>query len=84
MASLLIAGNSAVIVGALYAGCDCFFGYPITPASEILHEASRYFPKVSRKFVQAESEEAAINMAYGAATCRSPRARRLLWTGHEP
>lgn len=68
MASLLIAGNSAVIVGALYAGCDCFFGYPITPASEILHEASRYFPKVSRKFVQAESEEAAINMAYGAAT----------------
>jgi 2-oxoisovalerate ferredoxin oxidoreductase alpha subunit len=68
MASQLIAGNSAVIVGALYAGCDCFFGYPITPASEILHEASRYFPKVSRKFVQAESEEAAINMAYGAAT----------------
>jgi len=68
MSSQLIAGNSAVIVGALYAGCDCFFGYPITPASEILHEASRYFPKVSRKFVQAESEEAAINMAYGAAT----------------
>ncbi|VVB71323.1 Ketoisovalerate oxidoreductase subunit VorB [uncultured archaeon] len=68
MASQLIAGNSAVIVGALYAGCDCFFGYPITPASEILHEASRYFPKVGRKFVQAESEEAAINMVYGAAT----------------
>ena len=44
MASQLVAGNSAVIVGALYAGCDCFFGYPITPASEILHEASRYFP----------------------------------------
>ncbi len=67
MASQLIDGNKAVIVGALYAGCDCFFGYPITPASEILHEASRYFPKVSRKFVQAESEEAAINMVYGAA-----------------
>jgi 2-oxoisovalerate ferredoxin oxidoreductase alpha subunit len=67
MASQLIAGNSAVIVGAIYAGCDCFFGYPITPASEILHEASRYFPKVDRKFVQAESEEAAINMVYGAA-----------------
>jgi 2-oxoisovalerate ferredoxin oxidoreductase alpha subunit len=57
-----------VVVGALYAGCDCFFGYPITPASEILHEASRYFPKLGRKFVQAESEEAAINMVYGAAT----------------
>ena len=68
MASQLVAGNSAVVVGALYAGCDCFFGYPITPASEILHEASRYFPKLGRKFVQAESEEAAINMVYGAAT----------------
>jgi 2-oxoisovalerate ferredoxin oxidoreductase alpha subunit len=63
-----MAGNSAVIVGALYAGCDCFFGYPITPASEILQEASKFFPLVGRKFVQAESEEAAINMVYGAAT----------------
>ena len=68
MTSQLIDGNSAVIVGALYAGCDCFFGYPITPASEILQEASRFFPKLGRKFVQAESEEAAINMVYGAAT----------------
>ena len=67
MTSQLVDGNKAVVVGALYAGCDCFFGYPITPASEILHEASRYFPKVDRKFVQAESEEAAINMVYGAA-----------------
>lgn len=63
----LIKGNTAVIIGAMYAGCDCFFGYPITPASEVLHEASLYFPKVGRKFVQAESEEAAINMVYGAA-----------------
>ena len=68
MASGLMAGNSAVIVGALYAGCDCFFGYPITPASEILQEASKFFPLVGRKFVQADSEEAAINMVYGAAT----------------
>jgi 2-oxoisovalerate ferredoxin oxidoreductase alpha subunit len=68
MARQLIKGNSAVIVGALYAGCDCFFGYPITPASEILHDASKYFPKIGRKFVQAESEEAAINMVYGGAS----------------
>jgi len=68
MATQLVKGNSAIIVGALYAGCDCFFGYPITPASEILHDASRYFPKVGRKFVQAESEEAAINMVYGGAS----------------
>ncbi len=67
MPAQLVDGNSAVIVGAMYAGCDCYFGYPITPASEILHEASKYFPKVGRKFVQAESEEAAINMVYGAA-----------------
>ena len=68
MATQLIKGNSAVIVGALYAGCDCFFGYPITPASEILHDASKYFPKIGRKFVQAESEESAINMVYGGAS----------------
>jgi 2-oxoisovalerate ferredoxin oxidoreductase alpha subunit len=51
----------------MYAGCDCYFGYPITPATEILHEASKYFPMTGRKFVQAESEEAAINMVYGAS-----------------
>ncbi|MGZ4857463.1 MAG: 3-methyl-2-oxobutanoate dehydrogenase subunit VorB [Methanobacteriaceae archaeon] len=67
MAIQLIKGNTAVIIGAMYAGCDCFFGYPITPATEVLHEASLYFPKVGRKFLQAESEEAAINMVYGAA-----------------
>ncbi|MFI4911537.1 MAG: 3-methyl-2-oxobutanoate dehydrogenase subunit VorB [Sedimentisphaeraceae bacterium JB056] len=67
MATQLVKGNTAVIVGALYAGCDCYFGYPITPASEILHEASKLFPKLGRKFVQAESEEAAINMTFGGA-----------------
>ena len=60
-------GNAAAVIGALYAGCECFFGYPITPASEILHEASGHFPQLGRVFVQAESEEAAINMVYGAA-----------------
>lgn len=68
MSNQMIKGNTAVIVGALYAGCDCFFGYPITPASEILHEASKYFPMVDRNFVQAESEEASINMVYGGAS----------------
>lgn len=68
MASQMIKGNTAVVIGAMYAGCDCFFGYPITPANEILQEASKYFPMVGRKFVQAESEEAAINMVYGGAS----------------
>jgi len=67
MSVRLVKGNTAVIIGAMYAGCDCYFGYPITPANEILHEASHYFPKAGRKMVQAESEEAAINMVYGAA-----------------
>ena len=67
MATQLVKGNTAVIVGALYAGCDSFFGYPITPASEILHEAAKLFPQAGRRVVQAESEEAAINMVFGAA-----------------
>ncbi len=67
MATRLVKGNEAVTIGALYAGADCFFGYPITPASEILHEAARLFPALGRKFIQAESEEAAINMVYGGA-----------------
>ena len=68
MSTQMVKGNTAVIIGALYAGCDCFFGYPITPASEILHEASKYFPMLGRKFVQAESEEASVYMIYGGAS----------------
>jgi len=67
MTTQLVKGNSAIVVGALYAGCDCFSDIH-NPASEILHDASKYFPKVGRKFVQAESEEAAINMVYGGAS----------------
>jgi len=67
VATQLAKGNSAVVIGALYAGCDSFFGYPITPANEVLEEAARLFPPAGRRMVQAESEEAAINMVYGAA-----------------
>jgi 2-oxoisovalerate ferredoxin oxidoreductase alpha subunit len=69
----LIKGNEAVVVGALHAGCDCFFGYPITPASEIAHAAAAWFPRAGRVFLQAECETAAINMLYGAA-CAGHRA----------
>ena len=62
-----VKGNEAVVMGALYAGCDAFFGYPITPASEIAHAASDYFPALGREFLQAECETASINMVYGAA-----------------
>ncbi len=62
-----VKGNEAVVIGALYAGCDVYFGYPITPASEIAHAAARWFPAVGRDFLQAECETASINMVYGAA-----------------
>ncbi len=63
----LVKGNSAAVIGALYAGCESFFGYPITPASEVAHDASTWFPALGRVFLQAESETASINMLYGAA-----------------
>ncbi len=64
---MLLKGNEAVVFGALLAGCDCYFGYPITPASEIAHTAAEYFPKLNRVFLQAECETASINMVIGAA-----------------
>jgi pyruvate/2-oxoacid:ferredoxin oxidoreductase alpha subunit len=65
---ILIKGNEAAVRGAILAGCRCFFGYPITPASEIAHEAARLMPLVGGTFLQAESEVASINMVYGAAS----------------
>lgn len=62
-----VKSNEAVVIGALYAGCDIYFGYPITPASEIAHAAAKWFPMLSRTFVQAECETASVNMMYGAA-----------------
>lgn len=71
---LLLKGNEAAVYGALLAGCECFFGYPITPASEIAESAALLFPRLNRTFVQAESELAAINMVMGA----SAAGRRVL------
>lgn len=67
MKRAFIKGNDAVICGALCAGCRAFFGYPITPASEIAHDAMKAFPEAGGLAIQAESEVAAINMLYGAA-----------------
>jgi 2-oxoisovalerate ferredoxin oxidoreductase alpha subunit len=67
MARQLIKGNEAIIKSAILAGCRAYYGYPITPASEIAEAAARYFPVTGGTFVQAESEVAAINMVYGAA-----------------
>ncbi|MCP4550291.1 MAG: 3-methyl-2-oxobutanoate dehydrogenase subunit VorB [bacterium] len=67
MAKEFIKGNDAIVKAALLAGCQSFYGYPITPASEVAHAAAKYFPRVGRTFLQAESEIAAIQMVYGAA-----------------
>jgi pyruvate/2-oxoacid:ferredoxin oxidoreductase alpha subunit len=67
MGKIFIKGNEAVIKGALLARCEAFFGYPITPASEIAEAAALLFPQSGGVFLQAESEVAAINMVYGAA-----------------
>lgn len=64
----LCKGNVAVIKGAMLAGCGAYYGYPITPASEIAEAAALFFPQVGSVFLQAESEVAAINMVYGAAS----------------
>jgi len=61
-------GNVAVVKGAILAGCRSYYGYPITPASEIAEAAAEYLPQVGGTFLQAESEVAAINMVYGAAS----------------
>jgi pyruvate/2-oxoacid:ferredoxin oxidoreductase alpha subunit len=63
----LCKGNVAEVKGAILAGGRAYYGYPITPASEIAESAALYFPQVGGTFLQAESEVAAINMVYGAA-----------------
>lgn len=60
-------GNEALAEGAIRAGCMAYFGYPITPSSEIAEYMARTYPKIGGTFLQAESELAAINMVYGAA-----------------
>lgn len=67
MSRQLMYGNEAVVYGALLGGATHFFGYPITPASEIVHAAARYFPRLGQVFLQVESEVNAINMLFGAA-----------------
>jgi pyruvate/2-oxoacid:ferredoxin oxidoreductase alpha subunit len=63
----LLKGNEAAVHGAILAGCKSFYGYPITPASELAESAARLFPACGGTFLQAESEVAAINMLYGAS-----------------
>ncbi len=64
---VLMKGNEAIAEAAMRAGCRHFFGYPITPQTELAAYMAKKMPKVGGLFLQAESEVAAINMVYGAA-----------------
>jgi pyruvate/2-oxoacid:ferredoxin oxidoreductase alpha subunit len=68
MRKQLMKGNEAIVKSAILAGCRAFYGYPITPASEIAETAAQYMAQTGGVFLQAESEVAAINMLYGAAS----------------
>ena len=67
MAVELLKGNVAFAEAAVRAGCEAYFGYPITPQTEALEHMAQRMPELGRIFVQAESEIAAIHMVYGAA-----------------
>ena len=64
---VLMKGNEAMAEAAMRAGCRFFFGYPITPQTEVAAYMAKMMPKVGGTYLQAESEVAAINMVYGAS-----------------
>ena len=65
---VLMKGNEAIAEAAILAGCRHYFGYPITPQTEIAAYMAKKMPKIGGTFLQAESEIAAINMVYGVAS----------------
>ena len=65
---VLMKGNEAIAEAAIIAGCKHYFGYPITPQTEIAAYMAKKMPKIGGVFLQAESEVAAINMVYGVAS----------------
>ena len=68
MAKVLMTGNAAIGEAAIRAGCQCYFGYPITPQNELTeHMATHLSRRKGCSFIQAESEISAINMVYGAS-----------------
>ena len=64
---VLMKGNEAIGEAAIRSGCRHFFGYPITPQTELSAYMAKKMPKINGVFLQAESEVSAINMVYGAA-----------------
>ena len=77
---VLMKGNEAIAEAAIKAGCRHYFGYPITPQTEIAAYMAKRMPKIGGTFLQAESEIAAINMVYGAASA----GRRAMTSSSSP
>jgi 2-oxoglutarate ferredoxin oxidoreductase subunit alpha len=67
MSKVLMKGNEVVAEAAIRSGCKVFFGYPITPSTEIVEYLSKHLPKAGGMVLQGEDEVASINMCYGAA-----------------
>ena len=80
MARELLKGNNAMAEAAIRAGVEAYFGYPITPQTELLEHMAKRMPELGRVFLQAESEVAAINMVYGAACT----GKRVMTTSSSP
>ena len=64
---ILMKGNEALAEAAIRAGCRCFFGYPITPQTQVAEYMAKKLPKIGGVYLQSESEVSAINMVMGAA-----------------
>ncbi len=77
---VLMKGNEALAEAAIMAGCKHYFGYPITPQTEIAAYMSKRMPKINGVFLQAESEVAAINMVIGTAAC----GKRVMTSSSSP
>ena len=77
---VLMKGNEAIAEAAIRAGCRHYFGYPITPQTEIAAYMAKRMPKIGGTFLQAESEIAAINMVYGV----SAAGKRVMTSSSSP
>ena len=80
MAKVLMKGNEAIAEAAIIAGCRHYFGYPITPQTEVAAYMAKRMPKIGGTFLQAESEIAAINMVYGV----SSTGKRVMTSSSSP
>ena len=77
---VLMKGNEAIAEAAILAGCRHYFGYPITPQTEIAAYMAKKMPKIGGVFLQAESEIAAINMVYGVSSA----GKRVMTSSSSP